>query len=92
MGPLVPCDPTTGRDLQPAPGQPGSDQLPFMAAFGNSLLIDCHCSGWPWNRGGHTRGCLASRADAERARELADALLPEDIRWLNDQGWDGQFG
>jgi hypothetical protein len=72
--------------LRPAPGQPGSDQLPFMAAFGNPDLLGCSCG----RR--HKRACLADRAEAQRARELADALLPEDIRWLNGHGWDGRFG
>lgn len=73
-------------DLRPAPGQPGSDQLPFMAAFGDPDLMDCSCP-----RGKHSRSCLADRADAQRSRELADARQPEDIRWLNGHGWDGRF-
>ena len=84
-----------GGGLRPAPGMPGSDVLPFMAAFGNPGLADCSesCLGWPWQRrrGGHTRECLRDRAQWQRDRELADALLPEDIRWLNDHHWDGRF-
>jgi hypothetical protein len=76
----------TRQALEPAPGQPGSDQLPFMAAFGNPRLTTCRC------RRGHGAACLARRAEAGRARELADALQPEDIRWLNGHGWDGRFG
>lgn len=56
-----------------------------MAAFGNPDLLDCSC------RRRHSAECLARRADAERARELADALRPEDIRWLNGHSWDGRF-
>jgi hypothetical protein len=79
--------------MEPAPGQPGSDQLPFLAAFGDPELIDCDCSGLLFvRRGEHSRWCLARRADVQRAKELANALQPEDILWLNHHGWDGRFG
>jgi hypothetical protein len=72
--------------MEPAPGQPGSDQLPFVAAFIDPGLIDCGCG----RR--HRRPCMAQRAKAARAKELANALQPEDILWLNHHGWDGRFG
>lgn len=73
-------------ELRPAPGQPGSDQLPFMAAFGNPDLVTC----------GHGDGCSRPRCTAERAqrhyeRDLVNALRPDDIRWLNGHGWDGRL-
>lgn len=64
----------------------GDDRLPFMAMYGNPALMDDGC------RDGNCRDCVRRRADGERSNELARALQPEDIRWLNSHGWDGRFG
>lgn len=65
-------------------------RLMLLPLYVDADLIDCRCQYRPFGKG-HTRSCLRERAKWQREKELAQALRPEDVRWLADNGWDGRF-
>ena len=61
-------------------------RLPFTLIYSDLYLMSCLC--------GCRKPCkheLCWQAEGSYKKNLAEALTPDDVTWLLDQGWDGEF-